>query len=83
MMAPTQQTNNGQVVFSSNQTYFQHQAFSQPQPYLAQPQQYSQAATPTSGGQVTYGNDYHQQQRQDEQKVLPPQDVPPAYSRNA
>ena len=83
MMAPAQQAYGGPVVVSSNQTYSQHQAFSHPQPYPAQPQQYSQAAMPTSsGGQVTYGNDYHQQQRQAEQKAMPPQDAPPAYSRN-
>eukprot|EP00111_Clytia_hemisphaerica_P009432 TCONS_00027679-protein len=86
MMAPTQQAYGGPVVVSSNQTYSQqqafsqHQAYSQPQPYTAQSQQYSQAAMPTaSGGQVKYGNDYQQQPRQEEQKVMPPQYAPPAY----
>uniref|UniRef100_A0A7M5V142 Uncharacterized protein n=1 Tax=Clytia hemisphaerica TaxID=252671 RepID=A0A7M5V142_9CNID len=82
VMAPTQQSYGGPVVVSSNQAY-SHQAYSQPQSHTGQPQQYSQAAMPSaSGGQVTYGNDYQQQPRQEEQKFMPPQDVPPAYSRN-
>jgi len=63
----------------------QQPAYNPNQPQYYPPQQYSQAAMPTSsGGQVTYGNDYQQQPaRQEEQKVMPPQDTPPAYSRHA
>ncbi|XP_066917156.1 uncharacterized protein [Clytia hemisphaerica] len=61
--------------------YSQQPAYNPNQPQYYPPQQYSQAAMPTSsGGQVTYGNDYQQQPRQQEQKVMPPQDAPPAYS---